>query len=110
MGVESSAPWRAPERWDGAIVHAVWLKGSIVVDHDSREMRKDACTAWIRRGDYGRLDSNFGWTIDHIRPPSRGGTDDLDNLQPMHVENSASRKDGIGNCPVRARGDKNVRH
>ena len=97
-------------KWDGAIVQAVWMKGEIVHGADPRELRKDRCTAWIKRHDYQNALSNFGWVVDYIRPPSRGGTDELDNLQPMHMENSASKRNGHADCPVRARADKNVRH
>jgi hypothetical protein len=97
----------APQReWDGAIVQAVWMKGKVEVGADPREMRKDACTAWIKRGDYGNVHSMYGWTVDPINP--RGGSD-LENLQPMQMENAASKKGGAGECRVRARGERNVR-
>lgn len=105
----ASTPTGAVARWDGAIVQAVWLKGKVEHGVDPREMRRDRCTAWIKRHDYQNPHSNFGWTIDHIRPPSQGGGDDLDNLQPLHIENHASKVKGIGDCPVRANGQKNVR-
>ena len=41
------------------------------------------CGAWIFRGHYGRKDSEYGWVIDHIKPLSEGGTNDISNLRPM---------------------------
>jgi|SRR5690606_7529170 len=36
---------------------------------------------------------NFGWTIDHIFPIKLGGTDDNNNLEPMHWENNQAKGD-----------------
>lgn len=91
------------------LVQRVWEKGTASNGKDPREWRKDTCTAWIRRQDYGRTDTAYGWNIDHITPVSRGGSDALENLQPLHWENNASKSNGRGDCPVRANGEKNVR-
>ena len=32
-----------------------------------------------------------GWVVDHIRPVSRGGTDQLGNLQPLHWRNNRGK-------------------
>ena len=34
-------------------------------------------------GHYGRKDLEYGWVIDHIKPLSEGGTNDISNLRPM---------------------------
>lgn len=40
---------------------------------------------------YGKV-SEKGWEIDHSKPQSKGGTDHLNNLQPMNT--SANRSKG----------------
>ena len=70
--------------FDEATVQRVWEKATIVPGSDSTMRRKDACGAWIYRPLYNfTLENSAGWEIDHIVPVSRGGTDDLENLQPL---------------------------
>lgn len=37
----------------------------------------------IHRNEYGKK-TEFGWNIDHVRPISYGGSNELENLQPLH--------------------------
>lgn len=39
----------------------------------------------IKLEDYGNLNSQWGWDIDHSKPKAAGGTDHLNNLQPMQT-------------------------
>jgi len=39
------------------------------------------------------MNSRFGWTIDHILPKARGGTNALKNLRPLHWLNNAAKGD-----------------
>jgi len=77
--------------FDDATVEAVWRKGAIVFGQNSMKVRKDACGATIWREKYGNRDSSFGWEIDHIKPISADGTDNLFNLQPLHWKNNAAK-------------------
>lgn len=61
----------------------VWEKGSRVRGKDPDLYRKDVFGNELYYHSYGKI-SEKGWEIDHIKPQSKGGTDHLNNLQPMH--------------------------
>lgn len=93
------------------VVQAVWEKAVVVEGYDSSVIRKDACGAWILRGQYGMRDAEYGWEIDHVFPESMGGGDDLINLRAMHWENNVSKGDDFPSYKsvLKADGNKNVR-
>lgn len=86
----------------------VWERGARVFHNDPDIFRKDACGAWIRRSDYGR-NTEYGWEVDHVVPKAAGGSDDADNLAPLHWENNIAKSDGPPSCPVTSNGSRNVR-
>jgi hypothetical protein len=90
-------------------VETVWRKASIANNNDPNKFRKDACGAWIRRDQHGVRDSMYGWEIDHITPVSRGGSNSLSNLRPLHWENNVRKSDGNLSCPIVAKEEKNIR-
>lgn len=96
--------------WTPQQKQEVWNKGRIVYPNDPRSTRMDDCGAWIVWGHYGNTNSEYGWQIDHIRPVSEGGTDDLSNLRPLQWDNNESKQDKKNSpCPVVANGDHNIR-
>lgn len=91
------------------LIQKVWEKGQAMAGNDPNVFRKDKCGAWIRRTNHGDINSGWGWEIDHITPVSKGGTDDLSNLRPLHWINNRERQDGRLSCPITASGIKNIR-
>ena len=72
--------------FDETIIEAVWNRAPI--SSERPPMRVDAYGALIWRQAYGNTNSKFGWQIGRKTPLSKGGKDDLENLQPLQWENN----------------------
>ena len=69
----------------------IWGKARKVRGKDPDTYRKDCEGNVMYRHSYGKC-SQMGWEVDHSKPKAKGGTDHLNNLQPLHW--NANRKKG----------------
>ena len=74
-------------------IDEIWKKAQIQANNNPEIFRKDYAGAWIRKEDFGNRDSQFGWEIDHLKPISKGGTHDSENLYPLHWKNNVTKGD-----------------
>jgi len=75
-------------------VEAVWEKAKPVRGKDPDVWRKDVEGNRIRHASYG-TQGEYGWHIDHKHPESKGGSDKLANLQPLHWEANLQKSDKV---------------
>lgn len=61
----------------------LWGKCSVIKGLNANEWRTDNYDNIIRWSEYGNRGCGSGWEIDHIKPVSKGGSNDLRNLQAL---------------------------
>lgn len=88
-------------------IEQIWQKASIVNGYDSSVWRKDFAGAWIKREYYG-IQGQYGWEIDHLKPVVLGGTDEIDNLNPLQWQNNRSKSDNYPNFQTIITSEKNI--
>lgn len=68
------------------LIDAVWQKGRLIPGENPNVWRTDCYGNMIFYADYANIDSVFGWLIDHVVSPVYGGSDNIENLQPVQWE------------------------
>ena len=68
---------------------AVWQKAKPT---DNPNLRIDICESEIHHDQYGKK-SEYGWEIDHIKPISKCGGNEINNLQPLYWKTNKNKSD-----------------
>jgi hypothetical protein len=79
--------------WKEEMKLNVWQKGRVIPNFEPKEWRWDVCGKVMQYSEFGNRESEHGWEIDHIDPVANGGTDKLDNLQPLNWKNNTHKGD-----------------
>lgn len=70
----------------------VWQKGKKVRGKNPDLYRKDKLGNILFYSSYGKT-TEMGWEIDHSKPQSKGGSDHLNNLQPLNTKANRQKSD-----------------
>jgi hypothetical protein len=73
---------------------AVWELAKPVRGCDADRVRQDPYGNRICYNSYGKSTA-MGWDIDHIKPQSRGGSDNIRNLQALQSSTNRSKQDSL---------------
>ena len=90
----------------------VWEKANVVEGYDKDKYRQDYAGAWIEWSKYGDYTSplGLGWSVDHAKPLSQNGADNLSNWVPLQWENNLKKADNYPKfqTAVGSNGNQNI--
>ncbi|MFH1050533.1 MAG: HNH endonuclease signature motif containing protein [bacterium] len=72
------------DSFNSEIIDKVWKKGKRITNKSTKKYRKDIFGREMKYDEYGNRRNKKGWEIDHSKPVVLGGTDHLNNLQPLN--------------------------
>lgn len=72
----------------------VWEKAKTIRGKDPKKYRQDPYGNEIYYDSFGKK-SDKGWEVDHIKPKSRGGSDNLRNLQALKTEVNRDKSNSL---------------
>ena len=75
---------------DAETIEAVWKKAREIPGLPGTIWRRDRFGMTIRRFDYGRTDSDFGWVVDRLLIAIDEGAEPHTRLQPLQWKNCAA--------------------
>ena len=73
-------------------IEHVWGKAKPVRGKNPNQYRRDTKGNVIYKAAYGR-NSPMGWQVDHIKPSSKGGSDNRRNLQALQTAANRQKSD-----------------
>ena len=76
------------------LINQVWDKGKTIRGKNPDTWRRDSEGNVLRKGSYG-TEGQYAWEIDHKFPGSKGGSDDLRNLQPLQPDANREKSDKV---------------
>jgi hypothetical protein len=79
-------------QYDVRTLMRVWSKAIPAPGTNGVDLRVDRFGNWMRWSEYGQT-TPMGWEVDHIVARSEGGTDDIENLEPLHWKTNRQKGD-----------------
>jgi 5-methylcytosine-specific restriction endonuclease McrA len=72
----------------------VWRKAKKIYGKDPDKYRQDPYGKTMYKNSRGKP-SIMGWDVDHIKPKSKGGSDNLINLQALNTKKNRSKGNSL---------------